>query len=78
MTTSIPVPRLFHLLNAQRRQRLTTYRNAFKSISAYSFEHFLFLGGLAAMAYGVWLWWHPAGFMAGGWFALKMALSKKE
>lgn len=73
MTASIPIPKLFHLLNAQRRQRLTILRDACKSVSAYTFEHFLFLGGLAAIAYGAWMIWHPLGPLIGGWFGLKLS-----
>lgn len=73
MTTSIPIPRLFHFLNSHRRQRLTAFKSAAKGIASYTFEHLLFLGGLTLIAYGVWLCWHPAGFVVGGWLMLKVS-----
>ena len=34
------------------RERMAMYRRAIQGVAAYGFRHFLFLGGLAAMAYG--------------------------
>ena len=71
--TSIPIPKLFHFLNAYRAQRLKTFLAACRNIRAYTFEHLMFLGGLAAIAYGAWMIWHPLGPVVGGWFALKVS-----
>ena len=62
---------LLRLLVLERWRR---FSKAVKEISKYSFEHFLFLGGLATMAYGCWLVWHPLGFIVGGWFSLRISL----
>ena len=54
--------------------RVKAFRESVRKVSSYSFEHLLFLGGLAAMAYGVSMVYRPAGVILGGWFALKVAL----
>lgn len=38
----------------------------FASWAADTALHLAFLGGVASAAYGVWLVYHPAGFIAGG------------
>ena len=65
MTSSVPLPKFFRLLNERRRARLEAFRSAAKGIASYSFEHVMFLGGLALVAYGAWLFWHPLGFVVG-------------
>jgi len=36
-------------------------------------EHLLFVAGLAVITYGAWLIYKPLGFVAGGWFMVKLA-----
>lgn len=43
-------------------------------IRLFTFQHALFLGGLAGIAYGAWLLFHPLGFVVGGWFGIKVSL----
>ena len=55
------------------RERLRIFRQKVSGIASYSFEHLMFLGGLAMIAYGAWLMYKPAGFIVGGWFMVKVA-----
>ncbi len=75
MTASLPFPKkLLRFSYAYAAKRVSTYLSAVKSLSAYTFEHLLFIGGLTLIAYGVWLAWHPGGFIVGGWLAVRVAL----
>ena len=56
--------------------RVAVYVQAIRGISAYGFQHFPYLGGLAAIAYGCSLIYRPLGFIVGGWLAVKVALTK--
>lgn len=56
------------------REKLRETSKRISKISAYSFEHGLFLGGLAGIAYGAYQIYHPLGPILGGWFAVKVAM----
>lgn len=70
MTPSLQIPRLAMFAREKWRRLDVQVRE----IAAYSFEHALFIGGHAGMAYGAWMIWHPLGPLVGGWFAVKIAL----
>ena len=57
------------------RTRYADYRDAARRVALFSYEHALFLGGLAGMSYALWMVSHPLGVFVGSWFAVRMALS---
>lgn len=54
--------------------RISEYRRIAAKVVPWTLTHLLFLGGMAAVAYGCWMIWPPLGFIAGGWFAMRAAM----
>ena len=74
-TTTFPtLSRLALFAHAKIRERMTVLTRSIAKISAYTFEHLLFMGGLAAIAYGAWEVWRPLGPILGGWFMVRVAM----
>jgi len=59
---------LFSVAKLEEKYKLLT------SVVPWTIQHLLYVGGFAAMAYGIWMVSRPAGVFVAGWFAVKIAV----
>jgi hypothetical protein len=53
--------------------RYARFTEQLRKVAVFSFAQVLLIAGCAGIAYGCFLWWHPLGFMVGGWEAIALA-----
>jgi len=68
------VPALARLLLTNVQRKYQRFTIGLRKVATFSVAQLLLVGGCAATSYGFWLMWHPAGFIVGGWMAVKLSI----